>query len=123
MLFRYALLVCVVCATHAQTLVDLRTQSKSVDFTAASTTKPMKAGKRPARGVRRRRSIFPNQCTRGIELVSLHLAEFLDAAVGHGGPNRTDWIEWRDRDEWANRADWIEWGDRSRSERGHKPAG
>jgi hypothetical protein len=29
---------------HAQTLVDLRTQSKSVDFTAASTTKPMKTG-------------------------------------------------------------------------------
>ena len=29
---------------QAQTLVDLRTQSKSVDFTAASTTKPMKTG-------------------------------------------------------------------------------
>ena len=43
MLFRYALLAGVaVCATRAQTLVDLRTQSKSVDFSAASTTKPMK---------------------------------------------------------------------------------
>jgi len=44
MLFRYALLVCLVGAAHAQTLVDLRTQSKSVDFTTANTTKPMKAG-------------------------------------------------------------------------------
>lgn len=34
----------VACALQAQTLVDLRTQSKSVDFTAASTTKPMKTG-------------------------------------------------------------------------------
>src|SRR3984885_9272341 len=30
--------------SQAQTLVDLRTQSKSVDFTGASTTKPMKTG-------------------------------------------------------------------------------
>src|SRR3984885_15544109 len=29
---------------RAQTLVDLRTQSKSVDFSGASTTKPMKTG-------------------------------------------------------------------------------
>ena len=29
---------------HAQTLVDLRTQSKSVDFSAANTTKPFKSG-------------------------------------------------------------------------------
>jgi Collagen triple helix repeat (20 copies) len=42
---RFVLLPWVVaCAMHAQTLVDLRTQSKSVDFTAASTTKPMKTG-------------------------------------------------------------------------------
>jgi Collagen triple helix repeat (20 copies) len=34
----------VACGLQAQTLVDLRTQSKSVDFTAASTTKPMKTG-------------------------------------------------------------------------------
>jgi hypothetical protein len=45
MLFRCAVLACVAWYTlHAQTLVDLRTQSKSVDFTAASTTKPMKTG-------------------------------------------------------------------------------
>jgi hypothetical protein len=44
MLFRCAVLACVAYATHAQTLVDLRTQSKSVDFTAASTTKPIKTG-------------------------------------------------------------------------------
>src|ERR1700733_10959554 len=45
MFFRCALLAwLVVDAIHAQTLVDLRTQSKSVDFTAASTTKPMKTG-------------------------------------------------------------------------------
>ncbi len=45
MLFRCAVLAGVVaCSVTAQTLVDLRTQSKSVDFTAASTTKPMKTG-------------------------------------------------------------------------------
>src|ERR1700734_3470323 len=31
-------------AADAQTLVDLRTQSKSIDFSAASTTKPMSTG-------------------------------------------------------------------------------
>jgi hypothetical protein len=45
MLFRCVVLAgLVACATQAQTLLDLRTQFKSVDFTAASTTKPMKAG-------------------------------------------------------------------------------
>ncbi len=45
MLFRCVVLAgLVACGTQAQTLVDLRTQSKSVDFTAASTTKPMKTG-------------------------------------------------------------------------------
>lgn len=45
MFFRCALLAWMVgCAAYAQTLVDLRTQSKSVDFSAASTTKPMKTG-------------------------------------------------------------------------------
>ena len=50
MLFRCAILAgailagIVACAVKAQTLVDLRTQSKSVDFSAASTTKPMKTG-------------------------------------------------------------------------------
>jgi hypothetical protein len=43
--FRCALLAWApVLAVTAQTLVDLRTQSKSVDFSGASTTKPMKAG-------------------------------------------------------------------------------
>jgi hypothetical protein len=45
MFFRCAILAWVVAYTaHAQTFVDLRTQSKSVDFTAANTTKPMKTG-------------------------------------------------------------------------------
>jgi hypothetical protein len=45
MFFRCAVLASVVaCTIAAQTLVDLRTQSKSVDFSAASTTKPMKTG-------------------------------------------------------------------------------
>src|SRR5580698_8098359 len=45
MLFRCVVLVCVGgCTIEAQTLVDLRTQSKSVDFSAASTTKPMSTG-------------------------------------------------------------------------------
>jgi len=45
MFFRCAVLAgAVACATRAQTLVDLRTQSKSVDFSAASTTKPMSTG-------------------------------------------------------------------------------
>ena len=45
MLFRCAVLVWAAgCALYAQTLVDLRTQSKSVDFTTATTTKPMKTG-------------------------------------------------------------------------------
>ena len=38
----------------AQTLVDLRTQSKSVDFSAANTTKPFKAG-----------TVLPATCTVG----------------------------------------------------------
>jgi hypothetical protein len=42
---RYSVLPLVLlCPAMAQTLVDLRTQSKSVDFTAASTTKPFKSG-------------------------------------------------------------------------------
>jgi hypothetical protein len=45
MIFRCTVLACAAVFTaHAQTRVDLRTQSKSVDFTAASTTKPMKTG-------------------------------------------------------------------------------
>ena len=45
MFVRYLLLAgLVVWTAHTQTRVDLRTQSKSVDFSAASTTKPMKAG-------------------------------------------------------------------------------
>lgn len=45
MFFRYAALVCAVASLgYAQTLVDLRTQSKSVDFSSASTTKPIKTG-------------------------------------------------------------------------------
>jgi hypothetical protein len=45
MLFRCAVLACVAgCTVQSQTLVDLRTQSKSVDFSAASTTKPMSTG-------------------------------------------------------------------------------
>jgi hypothetical protein len=45
MSFRCAMLACmIVCAANSQTLVDLRTQSKSVDFTAANTTKPIKTG-------------------------------------------------------------------------------
>ncbi len=44
-LFRCTIFAGVVaCTVQAQTLVDLRTQSKSVDFTGASTTKPMKTG-------------------------------------------------------------------------------
>ena len=33
-----------VCMGRGQTLVDLRTQSKSIDFTGANTTKPFKSG-------------------------------------------------------------------------------
>lgn len=49
MFFRCALLAALlaglnVSAIRAQTLVDLRTQSKSIDFSAASTTKPMSTG-------------------------------------------------------------------------------
>jgi hypothetical protein len=46
MQYRRAILVAVslIVTTQGQTLVDLRTQSKSVDFSGASTTKPFKAG-------------------------------------------------------------------------------
>jgi hypothetical protein len=45
MFFRYILLAGLVAWTaHTQTRVDLRTQSKSVDFSAAITTKPIKTG-------------------------------------------------------------------------------
>src|ERR1700761_2593239 len=45
MSFRYVMLAGAIGSTiFAQTLVDLRTQSKSIDFSAASTTKPMKTG-------------------------------------------------------------------------------
>jgi hypothetical protein len=45
MFSRCAILAWVLTSTAgAQTLIDLRTQSKSVDFTAANTTKPMKTG-------------------------------------------------------------------------------
>jgi len=44
MRFRVTVLFSVCAFGHSQTLVDLRTQSKSVDFTAASTTKPLKTG-------------------------------------------------------------------------------
>jgi hypothetical protein len=41
-------------AAHGQTKVDLRTQGKSVDFSAASTTRPSKAG-----------TVLPSTCTVG----------------------------------------------------------
>jgi len=45
MFIRYAMLgLAIASAAEAQTLLDLRTQSKSVDFSGASTTKPMKTG-------------------------------------------------------------------------------
>ena len=36
--------VLITCGADGQTAVDLRTQSKSVDFTSAATTKPFKSG-------------------------------------------------------------------------------
>jgi hypothetical protein len=56
MSYRHAVLVSVLLAGAAsgQTLVDLRTQTKSVDFTGASTTKPFKAG-----------TVLPATCTVG----------------------------------------------------------
>ncbi|MBZ5609805.1 MAG: hypothetical protein LAP38_16205 [Acidobacteriia bacterium] len=46
MLYRRVLLAAALlaCSTHGQTLVDLRTQSKSIDFSSANTTKPFKSG-------------------------------------------------------------------------------
>ena len=45
MRFRYAALVALAVGLgNGQTLVDLRTQSKSIDFTGANTTKPFKSG-------------------------------------------------------------------------------
>jgi hypothetical protein len=46
MRYRRAILVAgvLLVLAHGQTLVDLRTQSKSVDFSAANTTRPFKAG-------------------------------------------------------------------------------
>src|SRR5579864_1644694 len=42
------------CVGYTQTLVDLRTQTKSVDFTAANTTKPFKSG-----------TVVPSTCSVG----------------------------------------------------------
>jgi hypothetical protein len=50
---RWAILA-TLCCGYTQTLVDLRTQSKSVDFSAANTTKPFKSG-----------SAFPATCSVG----------------------------------------------------------
>jgi hypothetical protein len=45
MRFRFAVVAALaVCLGSGQTLVDLRTQSKSIDFTGANTTKPFKSG-------------------------------------------------------------------------------
>jgi hypothetical protein len=46
MLYRYATLVAALLtwSANSQTLVDLRTQSKSVDFSGANSTKPLKSG-------------------------------------------------------------------------------
>jgi len=55
MRFRGAVLATVcMCMTDAQTLVDLRTQTKSVDFSNATTTKPFKSG-----------SVLPSTCSVG----------------------------------------------------------
>ncbi len=56
MRFRYAVLASALLASAAsgQTLVDLRTQTKSVDFTGATTTKPFKSG-----------TVLPATCTVG----------------------------------------------------------
>src|SRR5271165_3824154 len=43
-MLRVLLLALAVLTAGAQTQIDLRTQAKSVDFTAATSTKPMKAG-------------------------------------------------------------------------------
>ena len=56
MRYRYAVLASALLASAAsgQTLVDLRTQTKSVDFTGAITTKPFKSG-----------TVLPATCTVG----------------------------------------------------------
>ena len=46
MRFRHAALLALLtgCCAPGQTLVDLRTQTKDVDFSGANTTKPFKSG-------------------------------------------------------------------------------
>src|ERR1700680_1416921 len=52
MVYRYAvLLLALTFAAHGQTQVDLKTQSKDIDFSAATTTKPFKSG-----------TVFPSVC-------------------------------------------------------------
>jgi len=48
------LLAAAISAVHGQTLVDLRTQSKSIDFTNANSTRPIKAG-----------TVLPSLCNSG----------------------------------------------------------
>jgi hypothetical protein len=50
---------------EGQTLVDLRTQSKSVDFSAAGSTKPMQTGSSDALHLRGRTVLLPDDGAAG----------------------------------------------------------
>jgi hypothetical protein len=62
---------------QAQTLVDLRTQSKSVDFTAAPSTKPFKAGTVLPAICSLGGAILPDQCSRRVQRVCVHRDKYL----------------------------------------------
>jgi len=52
----------------AQTQIDLRSQAKGVDFTAAASTKPMKTGTVLPATCGRRGDVLQDQCPRGANL-------------------------------------------------------
>ena len=56
---------------EAQTLVDLRTQSKSVDFSAAGSTKPMQTGSSDAIQLRGRTVLLPDDGAGGEQRICL----------------------------------------------------
>jgi hypothetical protein len=60
------------------TQVDLRTQSKSVDFSGANTTKPFKAGTVLPATCSVGEAFFSDQCGRRYEPIRLHRSEFMD---------------------------------------------
>jgi hypothetical protein len=91
MRYRQAFLASILLAGTArgQTLVDLKTQSKSVDFTGATTTKPFKSGTVLPATCTVGEAFYQNQRARRFEPLHLHRGELVDAADRSPGTHWT----------------------------------